>query len=279
MTSSDYREYENGVADVLCSISGSDVAVERNAHIVGRSGASRQIDVLVRGRVFGLTDTTLIADCKRWRNTVDIGDVDAFAGMVEDIGAEFGMLISASTSSVNAKNRAKQTRGVRLITLSIAELSAWRPKGTVGCAVRISEEVYEEAASLLRKQGLRVTEDRRSPQEAGTRVIEVFRHYGASSPSAEVQRGQGDLIGGTLSNAGIEFTRVSHGVVTGGGTPAHRWLNITYGCVKLPAKILVASDDDIRREVRALAPHLGLPAELLDVERPPGWPFTSPFDV
>ena len=40
--------------------------VERNARLLGRrSGRQRQIDVLVRGRIFGMADATLTVDCNR----------------------------------------------------------------------------------------------------------------------------------------------------------------------------------------------------------------------
>ena len=64
----DYREYENGVTDVLRYVAGGDVEIERDIRIPGRrSGTLRQIDVLVRGSMFGIADATLAVDCKRWK--------------------------------------------------------------------------------------------------------------------------------------------------------------------------------------------------------------------
>jgi hypothetical protein len=45
-----------------------------NVRLPGRrSGRKRQIDVLVRGRIFGMADANLIVDCKRRRVTLASG--------------------------------------------------------------------------------------------------------------------------------------------------------------------------------------------------------------
>jgi hypothetical protein len=69
-----YRDYENGVADVLAFLVGDAASVERNVRLPGRrSSRSRQIDIVVKGSFFGLTDGLMIVDCKRrarqpWRS-------------------------------------------------------------------------------------------------------------------------------------------------------------------------------------------------------------------
>ena len=64
---SEYRDYENGVADVLAYLAGESATVRRNVRLPSRSaGRPRQIDVLVTGRIFGMADATLVVDCKRW---------------------------------------------------------------------------------------------------------------------------------------------------------------------------------------------------------------------
>jgi hypothetical protein len=64
----DLRDRENGVADVLAFLAYRSTTVERDVRLPGvRSGRSRQIDMLVRGRVAGTADMTMIVDCKRRR--------------------------------------------------------------------------------------------------------------------------------------------------------------------------------------------------------------------
>jgi len=96
----DFRDYENGVADVLAFLADGSATVERDVRLPGvRSGRSRQIDVLVRGRIFGAADMTMIVDCKRRKTPVDVKAIESFIGMVEDVGAEVGMIVTSSGST------------------------------------------------------------------------------------------------------------------------------------------------------------------------------------
>jgi hypothetical protein len=66
VASSEFREYENGVADVQASVVGANGVVRRNVMLSSRAdNRRRQIDVLVEGSIFGLTDARLVVDCKR----------------------------------------------------------------------------------------------------------------------------------------------------------------------------------------------------------------------
>jgi hypothetical protein len=82
---SDFREYENGVADILGFLVGDGATVERDVRLPSRRGGrTRQVDVLVRGRVFGLENTTLVVDCKLWGRNVTVDDADRFLGFLDD---------------------------------------------------------------------------------------------------------------------------------------------------------------------------------------------------
>lgn len=129
---SDFREYENGVADILASVVGEAGNVQRNVKLPSRSGGrARQIDVLVEATTSGITNTRLIVDCKRGKKPMDVKDIEEFIGMVEDVGADMGILVSAAGASDGAMRRAQMARGVRIKALSIEELTSWRPAGTV----------------------------------------------------------------------------------------------------------------------------------------------------
>ena len=153
---SEYRDYENGVADVLAFLAGDSAAVERNVRLPGRrSGRGRQIDVLVRGRIFGMTDATLIVDCKRRRSPVDVKAVEAFIGMVEDVGADVGMLMTTAGSTRTARERARAERGLHIKLMTLEELMAWRPPGTVTTTYRLPIDRRADAAKALRNVGFR----------------------------------------------------------------------------------------------------------------------------
>jgi hypothetical protein len=88
----DFREYENGVADVLAFVTAGQASVQRNVHLDGRlSGVKRQIDIFVHGRIFNFADATLVVDCKQWKSPVDVADVGSFIDLVKDVGADFGL--------------------------------------------------------------------------------------------------------------------------------------------------------------------------------------------
>lgn len=129
-SASDFREYENGVADILASVVGEDAEVTRNVRLPSKSGVRpRQVDVLVTGTVFGFPGTRLIVDCKRRKRALDAPDVEAFVGLIDDVGGNMGLLVSASGAGDGAVNRALSLRGIRVKALSVAELARWATRG------------------------------------------------------------------------------------------------------------------------------------------------------
>ena len=70
-----------------------DVTVEHNVTLTGRSGAPRQIDVLVRHKQ-GLYEHLVVVECKYWKSTVKRQQVDALSKTVEEIGASRGVIFS-----------------------------------------------------------------------------------------------------------------------------------------------------------------------------------------
>jgi hypothetical protein len=78
---SESRDYEDGVADVLAFLADGSATVDRDVRLQGlRSGGRRQIDVVVRGRIFGMTNATMIVDYERWATPLDVKDVESFIG-------------------------------------------------------------------------------------------------------------------------------------------------------------------------------------------------------
>jgi hypothetical protein len=275
VASSEFREYENGVADVLASVVGEGGTVRRNVMLPTRDGKRhRQIDVLVEGNIFGLTDARLIVDCKRWKTRVDAGDVDKFIGMVEDVGAVMGILVSAVGATSGAIERAKAARGVRIKPLSIAELNRWRPAGTVVRTIEIAPTDLETAAKHLREAGLRVAV---KEVEADCIRIEAFRHYGMTNPSGEVHREQYDVADAALDKQGIVYKSLGQGFTIQGGTPNHRWIPVHLGEGGYVMRVLAASEADLDTEMERLASLLPFPRSLMVVKRPDGWPSVRGF--
>jgi hypothetical protein len=276
-------EYENGVADVLAFLAGNSAVVNRDVKLPGHvSGALRQVDIQVTGRVFGVGDAMLVVDCKRWGKPVDVADAGSFLDLVEDVRADFGLLVTTAGASAAAQQRLRSARGARHMLMTLGELAAWRPAGTFSTCYRIPRDCKADAERSLRRAGFRVMLDQDSRITDGEVCLNVFRHYGTASPSPEVQREAWSIAAGAMAAIGItKADIVSHGIITGGGTPGHRWLDVTVHGTPIGLKILAATESDVAEQLghlRGSREHcLALPPEEFDVVRPDGWPAERMF--
>ncbi|MHB1756821.1 MAG: restriction endonuclease [Leptospirillum sp.] len=91
------------------------VTVEHNVKMVGRSGAPRQIDVLIRHKE-GLYEHLIIIDCKHWKERVSRAQVDALATSVRELNASRGVLFSVMGFESGAVTQAK-AEGIDLFTV------------------------------------------------------------------------------------------------------------------------------------------------------------------
>lgn len=114
----DWELYERYVEGLYAEMSGgpnSDVTYAASATMEGRkSGNTRTVDVCVKGKFAGLVGVTLVVDCKRRRRPVDITQMDAFIGLVRDVGAEVGILVTTKRPSAAAMHRAEQASGIHV---------------------------------------------------------------------------------------------------------------------------------------------------------------------
>jgi hypothetical protein len=111
--------YERMIARMISDQLSTDLCVTPNARIVGKiSGRSRQIDVLIETRHTTNSSMRVIVDAKRWRRKINVADVEAFRGMMEDVGATHGYLVCP-----NGYSRAAETRAQRLVSIRIVPLS------------------------------------------------------------------------------------------------------------------------------------------------------------
>jgi len=274
-------EYENGVADVLAYLAGDAAGVRRNVRMLGmKSGKRRQIDVKVTGTLFGSGDATMIVDCKRYTKPVDVNHVGTFVGLVEDVGADIGLLVTTVGVSPAAQQYANNVRGMRLNVLPIEHLAAWSPRGTVHFDYAVPQEVYAEAVRAVRRAGFRVR-----PVEVGEWRGDVgagfsaFRHFGVLSPSGEDQAQARERLEKALHQVGVsEPVGLGGGVVAAGGTPSHRWLEVSVAGIPAGLKVLASSDEEITAQLEHLVTLFeGIPRDRLDVIRPDVWPIPTMF--
>jgi hypothetical protein len=104
-----------------------DVTVERNVVLRGRSGAERQIDVLIRHKQ-GLYEHLVVVECKYWNRNVERLHVDALANTVREVGASRGVIFSSMGFQSGAITQAEH-EGIDLFTVREPTDTEWGAPG------------------------------------------------------------------------------------------------------------------------------------------------------
>lgn len=129
-----WKTYERQIFEALKSGAAKDAEVTFDCggtqRLPGRfSRIDRQIDVLVRGTFAGLPMVhTMVVDCKLFHRKLDVTHVEGFAGLVSDVGAQLGLLITSEGFSQAAKWRAEGFSNVLLDVVELDELERWIPR-------------------------------------------------------------------------------------------------------------------------------------------------------
>jgi hypothetical protein len=106
----------------LFSVAGTEDG--RQHKLPGRySLVDRQVDVAVYRR--DKPSPILMADAKRYRKRIDVKAVECFMGMVDDVGADIGLLVAPRGFTTAAKQRARAA-GMLLKIMSIDEATTYR---------------------------------------------------------------------------------------------------------------------------------------------------------
>jgi hypothetical protein len=128
-----WRRYEEEIYALLAAKASPDAEVKFDVKLPGHlSGTDRQIDVFVRGRFAGSVlpnPATLAVDCKCWSSTVNVPDVERFMGLLEDIRADLGLIVTTTGFSRAALARAAHGRGVHIEVITFEDLEKWTPTG------------------------------------------------------------------------------------------------------------------------------------------------------
>jgi hypothetical protein len=74
-----------------------------------------------------LGEELMVVDCKRYGSNVDIKDVEAFIGLVEDVGAGIGLLVTTEGFTQGAINRVASERGIHIDVVRVEDLPGWEP--------------------------------------------------------------------------------------------------------------------------------------------------------
>lgn len=118
----EWEKYERLVASMFANQASTDLCVTPNAKIRGRiSGIMRQIDVLIEYRHDSDNTCRVIVDAKKRKRKVSVPNVEAFAGLMEDVGATHGYLVCPAGYSKSAEIRAQSRISLRLVPLNYLE--------------------------------------------------------------------------------------------------------------------------------------------------------------
>jgi hypothetical protein len=117
------RGFEELGAQIYRELS-PDGQVALDDRILGKSGLRRQIDVSVRARA-AATDLLIVIDTKDYEQPADIGEVDEFAGKLDDVSANKGILVCRGGFTKGAIDRAREA-GIELSNLHDARSKDWR---------------------------------------------------------------------------------------------------------------------------------------------------------
>lgn len=120
--SQDWKLYEATILEHFQKVY-PEFEILANQKIVGiNSKRSRQIDILITGQLAGFT-VQIVIDCKHFSRKVDVKTVESFIGMLADVQASKGVLITNVGYTESAIRRAKaDTRDVQLDIVDFEDL-------------------------------------------------------------------------------------------------------------------------------------------------------------
>jgi len=114
MSKPKWKKFEELVTEAQRKLSPKS-QVKHNDKIRGKTGALRQIDVSIRDSI-GQFQILVVIDCKDQKDPVDLPDVEKWIGLVRDIGANKGAIVSSSGFTSPAIKKGENT-GLNLYKL------------------------------------------------------------------------------------------------------------------------------------------------------------------
>lgn len=150
----EWELYERLVARMVADQLETDLCVTPNARILGRiTGVRRQIDVLIETRHDTDNSRRVIVDAKKRSRKIDVKDVESFMGLMEDVGATHGYLVSPVGYTKAAEKRAQAAVSIRILPLDRLENfdpSTWPRCQRMGCERgRVFWNGYPELTMVL----------------------------------------------------------------------------------------------------------------------------------
>jgi len=129
-----WKKFEKLVYEIQKELTG-DAAVKLNDSIPGvDSKTDRQIDISIRKSV-GPYAILIVVDCKDHSVPLDVKEIESFAGMVKDVRANRGALITSTGFTEAALNLARN-HGIDTFRLIDTESVDWKSYAEITCLLQ-----------------------------------------------------------------------------------------------------------------------------------------------
>jgi hypothetical protein len=113
-----WQTYEEQVAELVAALDGNAEVIHNKRVEARLSKAMRQVDVWVQGEIIR-QKIVIVVECKFTSRPLEIGVVDEFVGKLLDLGADRGVLYSASGMTSNAVWRAQMATNPSVIPVTL----------------------------------------------------------------------------------------------------------------------------------------------------------------
>ena len=128
----DFVKDWNGFEDLIAELNNngdSPIKIEKDVELVGKSGAKRQIDILLTQKS-GIYENKIIIECKYWNKNVTRLHIDAMAFALEDLNAAKGVFFTTKGFQKGAKQVAKYM-GIELFKIRELSEQEWGNPGKI----------------------------------------------------------------------------------------------------------------------------------------------------
>jgi hypothetical protein len=130
MTDAKWKRFEKLIHALHEQLVPKGATVTLDDKIMGsESGTLRQIDVSIRVTVSGYP-LLIVVECKDWAEPVDLPEIDGFSAKLKDVGANKGVIVSATGFTEGALNAAK-SRGIETRRYFDTEGGEWRAEVSI----------------------------------------------------------------------------------------------------------------------------------------------------
>jgi hypothetical protein len=176
------------------------VDVQHDVTLTGKSGAPRQIDVLIKHRE-GLYEHLIIVECKYWKNNVSRLHVDALITAVNDLNAARGVIFSVKNFQEGAITVAKYY-GIDLFKVRQLADIEW---GSPGQIVDFYLQSFLRSIGNIRFPDLRAIGVPNSSVELNIRLME--NGDTSSTPTLKLDGSPGETLEDILLSTSVKVLR------------------------------------------------------------------------